>query len=95
MLRNTVIPRLRLQRDNENCHLQQDGAPPHWVRKFLDKELPHVEGQLNGHHDHQTSPQWTPSLGVLSKIKYFQESHALEKQAKKLTATKASVPKRA
>jgi hypothetical protein len=44
MLRNTIIPQLRLQYGDEDFYLQQDGAPPHYavtVREFLDKELPH------------------------------------------------------
>jgi hypothetical protein len=44
MLRNTIIPQLWPQYDNEDFYFQQDGAPPHYavtVREFPDKELPH------------------------------------------------------
>jgi len=35
------------------------------------------EGQWNGHHDHQTSPQWTSSFGVSLKIKSLHKNHIL------------------
>jgi hypothetical protein len=43
MLRDTVIPQLKRQHDNDDFFFQQDKAPPHYavtVRKFLDEQLP-------------------------------------------------------
>jgi hypothetical protein len=43
MLRDTVIPQLQRQHDNDDYFFQQDSAPLHYavtVRKFLDEQLP-------------------------------------------------------
>ena len=42
MLRDTVLPQLQRQHDNDNFFFQQSGAPPHYavtVRRFLDEQL--------------------------------------------------------
>jgi hypothetical protein len=43
MLRDTILPQLQSQHDNDDLFFQQDGAPPHYavtVRKFHDEQLP-------------------------------------------------------
>jgi hypothetical protein len=43
MLRDTVLPQLQRQHDNDDFFFQRDGAPPHYgvrVRKFHDEQLP-------------------------------------------------------
>ena len=43
MLRDTVLPQLQRQHDNDDFFFQQDGAPPRYavtVRKLLDEQLP-------------------------------------------------------
>ena len=42
MLRDTVLPQLQRQHDNDDFLFQQDGTPPHYAvttRKFLDERL--------------------------------------------------------
>jgi hypothetical protein len=58
-LKDTVLPQLQRQHDNDDFFFQQDRAPPHYAVTV------------------QTSPQWTSSFGVLSKIKSFHENHVL------------------
>lgn len=68
MLRDTVLPQLRRQYENDLFFFQQDGAPPHYalaVRRFLDEELPNRWIGRRGPVD------WPPRSPDLTPMDFF------------------------
>ena len=68
MLKDTVIPQVRQQYQNDDFYFQQDGAPSHFalaVRELLDLKFP------NRWIGHRGAIEWPPRSPDLSPLNFF------------------------